>query len=52
MEYEMSVFARFFRRKEARPESPVTAIERARLANTMPGETGARAGQRFGFLLN
>lgn len=47
----MSVFSKFFGRK-VRAANPVTAMERARFAKTMPGETGARAGARFGFIIN
>lgn len=45
----MTAFTRFFRRDRALNEA--TLFARARLARTMPGETGARAGSRYGFLI-
>ena len=46
----MKLFARIFRRR--RVFNPNTVFARQRLGRTMPGETGARAGARFGFLVN
>ena len=51
MEFQMSAILRFFRRRFMAPVNPTTHWERARLAQTMPGETGARAGERYGFLI-
>ncbi|TYR32412.1 hypothetical protein FY036_11445 [Mesorhizobium microcysteis] len=46
----MKLFSRFF---FARRESNLTtALERQRLGRTMPGQTGAMAGSRYGFLVN
>ncbi|MBN9076588.1 MAG: hypothetical protein J0H84_10225 [Rhizobiales bacterium] len=45
----MKFFVRFRRH---RPSSNIaTALERQRLASTMPGQTGAMAGARFGMLV-
>ncbi|WP_199223217.1 hypothetical protein [Oricola cellulosilytica] len=48
----MSVITRFFRRNRKVSGNDATVFERARLARTMPGETAARAGSRYGFLIN
>lgn len=48
----MSLFAKLFGKQIRRDGNPVTMTERARFARTMPGETGARAGERYGFLIN
>ena len=45
----MTLFSRFFGRRES---NLTTALERQRLSKTMPGQTGAMAGSRFGFLVN
>jgi hypothetical protein len=46
----MKLFSRFFsRRREA---NLTTILERQRLSRTMPGQTGALAGSRYGFLIN
>lgn len=53
----MSIFTRFFSastRSAFLPHSGrniVTETERRRLSGTMPGETGARVGSRFGIML-
>jgi hypothetical protein len=45
----MKFFVRFLRN---RPSSNIaTALERQRLANTMPGQTAAMAGARLGMLV-
>ncbi|SEB39305.1 hypothetical protein [Nitratireductor aquibiodomus] len=46
----MKLFARFIRRR--RGTNPNTVFARQRLQKTMPGETGALAGSRLGFLVN
>lgn len=43
----MKLLARFFTRRES---NLTTALERQRLANTMPGQTGAVAAARLGFV--
>lgn len=48
----MSAITKFFRRDRGRTSNATTFFERARLARTMPGETGARAGARYGFIVN
>jgi len=48
----MTAITRFFRRDRGMTANETTLHERARLARTMPGEIGARAGARFGFILN
>ncbi|GAB4356533.1 MAG: hypothetical protein Kow0026_16360 [Oricola sp.] len=48
----MFPISRFFRRERGMITNETTLFERARLARTMPGETGARAGARYGFLIN
>lgn len=45
----MKFFARLFRRRSDTALS--TAIERQRLANTMPGQTAALAANRLGMLV-
>lgn len=45
----MKIFARLFGFR--RDASLSTAIERQRLANTMPGQTGAIAANRLGMLV-
>ncbi|PWK69105.1 hypothetical protein [Aminobacter sp. AP02] len=45
----MKIFARLF--KIRRHTSLSTAIERQRLAKTMPGQTGALAANRLGMLV-
>jgi hypothetical protein len=47
METEMKLFARLFAR---RPANLTTALERQRLSRTMPGQTGAVAAARLGFV--
>ncbi|WP_292668426.1 hypothetical protein [Mesorhizobium sp.] len=47
MEMIMKLFARLFPRREM---NLTTALERQRLANTMPGQTGAMAAARLGFV--
>jgi hypothetical protein len=48
----MSVITNFFRRGRGMAANETTLYERAKLARTMPGETGARAGARYGFIVN
>nr|WP_292840631.1 hypothetical protein [Mesorhizobium sp.] len=43
----MKFFSRLFSRREV---NLTTALERQRLANTMPGQTGAVAAARLGFV--
>lgn len=38
--------------KGERRTNPTTTLERQRLGRTMPGQTGALAGSRFGFIVN
>jgi hypothetical protein len=47
MEMNMKLLSRFFARRET---NLTTALERARLAKTMPGQTGAVAAARLGFV--
>jgi hypothetical protein len=47
LEIDMKFFARLFARREM---NLTTALERQRLANTMPGQTGAVAAARLGFV--
>jgi hypothetical protein len=47
METTMKLFARFFSRRDT---NLTTALERLRLAKTMPGQTGAVAAARLGIL--
>lgn len=57
MEFNMSIFAKIFRVSTLSAFAPsnganlTTELERRRFSNTMPGETGARAGARFGLML-
>jgi hypothetical protein len=46
----MKIFARLFAQRAA--SNPTTVFERARLARTMPGQTGAVAASRYGFIVN
>lgn len=46
----MKLLSRFFSGR--RETNLTTALERQRLARTMPGQTGALAGSRYGFLIN
>ncbi|WP_170990106.1 hypothetical protein [Aquamicrobium sp. LC103] len=46
----MKLFSRF--RGKRRDSNLTTALERQRLAKTMPGQTAALAASRFGFLVN
>lgn len=46
----MKLLSRLFAGR--RETNLTTALERQRLSRTMPGETGAMAGSRFGFLVN
>ena len=46
----MKLFSRFFSRR--REGNLTTALERQRLAKTMPGETAARMASRLGFIIN
>jgi len=48
----MTAITKFFRRDRVASGNATTLFERARLARTMPGETGARAGARYGFIVN
>ncbi len=45
----MNLFSRLFASR--RDANLTTLIERNRLANTMPGQTGAVAANRLGFLI-
>jgi len=47
MEIAMKLFARLFARREM---NLTTALERQRLSKTMPGQTGAVAAARLGFV--
>lgn len=53
----MSFFVRMFSASAASAFAPTsgrnlsTEIERRRLSKTMPGETGARTGARYGIML-
>ncbi len=47
MEKTVKLFSRLFARREI---NMTTAMERQRLANTMPGQTGAIAAARLGFV--
>jgi hypothetical protein len=47
MEIAMKFFGRLFPRREM---NLTTALERQRLAKTMPGQTGAVAAARLGFV--
>lgn len=47
----MKFFDRFFRGGR-RETNPTTALERARLSRTMPGQTGAMAASRSGYIIN
>lgn len=47
----MTVFTRFFRRQRGAVMNQTTVFARARLARTMPGETGARAASRYGSIV-
>jgi hypothetical protein len=47
MEFAMKLFARLFARREI---NLTTALERQRLSKTMPGQTGAVAAARLGFI--
>lgn len=46
----MKLFYRLF--SVRRDTNLATALERQRLGRTMPGQTGALAGARYGFLVN
>ena len=46
----MKLFSRFF--SSRRETNPTTTFERQRLGRTMPGQTGAMAGSRYGFLIS
>lgn len=46
----MKLFSRLFTAR--RDTNLTTALERQRLGKTMPGQTGAMAGSRYGFLVN
>lgn len=46
----MKLLSRFFSGR--RESNLVTELERARLGRTMPGQTGALAASRLGFLVN
>lgn len=45
----MKFFVRF--RRNRKPSNIATALERQRLASTMPGQTAAMAGARLGILV-
>jgi hypothetical protein len=47
MEIDMKLFSRFFTRRES---NMTTVMERQRLSRTMPGQTGAVAAARLGFV--
>ena len=47
----MSAILRWLRLGATAPANPSQQTGLARLAQTMPGETGARAGERYGFLI-
>ena len=47
MEIDMKFFNRFFARREV---NLTTALERQRLSRTMPGQTGAVAAAKLGFV--
>jgi hypothetical protein len=47
MEFVMKFFSRLFTRREG---NLTTALERQRLGRTMPGQTGAVAAARLGFV--
>ena len=47
----MKLFARFFATR-ARKGNLTPALERKRLGMTMPGQTGALAASRLGYLVN
>ncbi|MFZ2102181.1 MAG: hypothetical protein WAU86_16625 [Oricola sp.] len=47
----MTAITKFFRRNRGVTPNEATMFARARLARTMPGETGARAGSRYGFFI-
>lgn len=46
----MKFFSRFFATR--RETNLVTELERQRLARTMPGQTGALAASRYGYVVN
>lgn len=46
----MKLFSRLFSGR--RETNLTTALERQRLGRTMPGQTGALAASRYGFLVN
>lgn len=46
----MKFLTRFIRRSQK--SNPTTVFARQRLGRTMPGETGALAASRLGFLIN
>lgn len=46
----MKLFSRLFSGR--RETNLTTALERQRLSRTMPGQTGALAASRYGFLVN
>lgn len=46
----MKLLVRLMRRR--RESNPQTVFARQRLGNTMPGETGALAASRLGFLIS
>lgn len=46
----MKIIDRFFGGR--RETSLTTALERQRLGRTMPGQTGALAASRYGFIVN
>lgn len=46
----MKLFSRLF--SSRRNGNLTTALERQRLGRTMPGQTGALAASRFGFIVN
>jgi hypothetical protein len=47
METDMKLFSRLFSRRQT---NLTTALERQRLAKTMPGQTGAVAAARLGII--
>lgn len=48
----MTFFSRFFRARKAAAFNLTTELERARLGRTMPGQTGAMAASRFGYIVS
>ncbi len=47
----MTALLRWFQWRTIAPTNMTTQRERERFLRTMPGEMGARAGERYGFLI-